>query len=272
MNEIQNRRQFFDGLGQNYPKATSVKVQPALIDGVSCYWFTPENPVDNKIIIHLHGGAFVVGSIQSHESMVSHFSEKLQTKILFVEYSLAPERPYPNAGNDVLKVYKALLSNYPGHEISFMGDSAGAGITVSVIDEIQKQQLPLPHAAIMISPWISLACNNASHEDNRAKDPILSPEYLKASAKLYTGDNPTDVADPEHAEFSQFPPVLIMVGTNEVLLDDSINFYNSIKTKQLKATLSIYENQNHVWPLANINSEASQKALAEVATFLSDLA
>ncbi len=271
MNEIQNRRSFFDSLGQNYPKNTSVEIQHVLINGVSCYWFIPEKETTNKIIVHLHGGVYVVGSIQSHQSMISHFSAQLQTRILFVEYALAPEHPYPNGLNDVLDVYERLISDYPNREIVFMGDSAGAGLTVSAIDKIMGQGIKLPQGVVMISPWINLNCDNASQEDNRAIDPILSREYLLASAQLYTGDTPFATSNPEYIEFDQFPPTLIMVGTKEVLLDDSKNFYNSIKDKQANSALSIYENQLHVWPLADVHSEASQKALTEVGAFLNKL-
>jgi epsilon-lactone hydrolase len=271
MNEIQNRRNFFDSLGQNYPKNTSVEIQHVLINGVSCYWFIPEKEVTNKIIVHLHGGVFVVGSIQSHESMISHFSAQLQTRILFVEYALAPEHPYPHGLNDVMDVYERLTSDYPNREIIFMGDSAGAGLTVSAIGKMIEQHIELPQGVVMISPWINITCDNASQEDNRAIDPILSREYLLGSANLYTGDTPFATSSPEYIDFDQFPPTLIIVGTNEVLLDDSKNFYNSIKDKQPNTTLSIYENQLHVWPLANVHSEASQKALKEMETYLTSL-
>jgi acetyl esterase/lipase len=271
MNEIQNRRNFFNSLGQNYPKNTTVEVQHVLINGVSCYWFIPEKETSNKIIMHLHGGAFVVGSIQSHESMISHFSAQLQIRILFVEYALAPEHPYPNAINDIMDVYERLISDYPNREIIFMGDSAGAGLTVSAIGKMMEQEIQLPQGVVMISPWINITCDNPSQEDNRAIDPILSREYLLGSAQLYTGDTPFAASSPEYIEFDQFPPTLIMVGTNEVLLDDSKNFYNSIKGKQPNTALSIYENQLHVWPLANVHSEASQNAISEVGEFLNKL-
>jgi acetyl esterase/lipase len=271
MNEIQKRRDLFDGLGQNYAKNTSVEVEPVLMNGVSCYWFIPENEVAKKIIVHLHGGVFVVGSIKSHESMISHFCAQLQTRILFVEYALAPEHPYPHALNDVLDVYERLLSDFLNYEIVFMGDSAGAGLTVSAIGKMQDQNIQPPQGVVMISPWIYLSGENSSMEENRAIDPILSREYLSANAKLYTGDTSLEASSPEYLNLNQFPPVLIMVGTNEVLLDDSKNFYFVIKDKQANSKLSIYENQAHVWPLANVHSEPSQKVLKEIKTFLTTL-
>src|ERR1700761_4886788 len=100
MEDITARRERFNQLGSIYPKQASVTTEHVTINGVNCYWLTPENPQPNKIIVHLHGGAFAVGSIQSHGSMLTHFAHKLQTRILFVDYALAPELPYPNALND----------------------------------------------------------------------------------------------------------------------------------------------------------------------------
>ena len=206
METIKERRERFEQLGKLYPKAASVTTEQAFLGGVNCYWLIPENAAHNKIVVYLHGGAFAVGSILSHESMVSHFAAKLNTKILFVDYSLAPEKPFPAAVNDVVNVYKELLITYPNHKISFIGDSAGGGLIVSLCGELLKQQAKLPHAAIMISPWISLECNNPSHEGNRQKDVILTREYATASANDYTGSTPFAISSPEHVVLSQFPP------------------------------------------------------------------
>ncbi len=268
MEDIIARRERFNQLGSIYPKQASVKKKHIIINGVSCYWLTPENPAPNKIVIHLHGGAFAVGSIQSHESMLTHFAHKLQIRVLLVDYALAPELPYPHALNDVMNVYTALLAQYPGYKIDFIGDSAGGGLIVSAVGEMLKKHIQLPHAAVFISPWISLHCDNPSQEDNRAIDPILTREYAKSSAEDYIGNTPIEIVSPENVELSNFPPVLILVGTNEILLDDSINFYNSIKDIQPAAKLSIYENQVHVWMLTGMPSAASQQALTEIKEFL----
>lgn len=268
MEDLQIRRDGFDQLGNNYPKATEVIIEQENINGINCFWFIPENEISKNITIFLHGGAFSVGSIQSHTSMISHFSQKLQTRILFIDYALAPENPFPTAINDVIQVYNDLIKTYPNHETSFIGDSAGAGLIVSSVGEMSKQKIRLPEKAVFISPWVSLQLNNPSIEGNREIDPILNPEYLKQAAVDYSEKSPLEISSPENVLLTKFPPVLILVGTNEILPDDSVNFYNRIKPIQDHAVLSIYENQTHVWPLANIDSEASQKALNEVKEFL----
>ncbi|GLU51098.1 alpha/beta hydrolase [Dyadobacter frigoris] len=268
MEDIKARRDGFDQLGNLYPKAAEVSIKQENINGLNCFWFTPENEISKTITIFLHGGVFALGSIRSHASMVSHFSEKLQRRILFVDYALAPENPFPAALKDVIQVYEELIKTYPDHAISFIGDSAGTGLIVSSVGEMLKRNIQLPEKVVFISGWINLEGNNSSMEENRVIDPILNPEYLKQAATDYAAKVPVEIASPENVVLSEFPPVLILVGTNEILLDDSVNFYNKIKPIQNQAILSIYENQTHVWPLANIHSEASQKALKEVKEFL----
>ncbi len=267
MQDIKQRREGFDQLGKLYPKVTSVEITFEQISGLDCYWFVPQNPKSERLIIYVHGGAFAVGSIRSHGNMVSHIAEVVKTKIIFVEYALAPEHPYPAGINDVLKVYAALLKTYPGYRFDFVGESAGAGIIISSVSTIIKQHILLPQSVVLISPWSNLDCNYPSHLQNAGKD-IISTAYLLASAQDYIGDSNAYDASPDHASLAEFPPVLILAGTAEILLDDSKHIYAKIKLIQKDTTLTLYDNQKHNWPLADINSEASGKVLNEIAEFL----
>lgn len=267
MNTIKQQRDEFDELGKLYPKEASVQIEQALIDGVNTYWFTPPNPATNQLLIYLHGGVYALGSIRSHESMVSHVAYQLKTTLLFVEYALAPERPYPAANNDVLAVYTALLSDYPGYKIGFIGDSAGGGLIISVVSDMLKRQLRLPNAVAMISPWINLLGNNPSYDSNRASDPVLNKEIITGATKTYLSGAAIETVNPASVYLSTFPPVLVVVGSGEVLLDDSVDFYHRIKNVQADSTLTIYEGQHHVWPLTDIHSEASKQLLAQMQSF-----
>src|ERR1700761_4652034 len=104
-NIIQQHREEFDQLGRLYPAAASVTVQHKLVNQVNTYWFTPRDARADSLLIHLHGGVYALGSVQSHGSLVSHIAEKLKTTVVFVDYALAPEHPYPAANNDVFAVY-----------------------------------------------------------------------------------------------------------------------------------------------------------------------
>src|SRR6476620_9375896 len=105
-------RAVFNGLGNIYPADGSVEISGEPIEGVTCYWFVPDRFDKNKIVIYLHGGMFVLGSIEGYKAMISHFASAFSARILFIEYALPPETSFPNAPNDLLKVYDALIRRY----------------------------------------------------------------------------------------------------------------------------------------------------------------
>jgi len=268
MEEVLQRRESYDQKPIPYDNEPTVSITQVMIEGLNCYWFTPVDPSPDRIIIYVHGGGFAMGSVGTHGRMASHFAKGLQTSILFIEYALAPENPFPAGMNDVVKVFREVANRYPGYRISLIGDSAGGSLIISAIGEMLKMHLPLPQAAVLISPWINFACDYPSYEENAPIDSSLTREMLEMFARAYTGDVPIEVSSPGNVRFTQFPPVLILVGANEILLDDSKHFYNYIKGVQVKSRLSIYEGQPHVWVKKNILSEASGRALAEIAEFI----
>ncbi len=268
MEDILQFRESYDQKPIPYDYEPTVSIKQVMIEGVSCYWFTPEEPSPHRIIIYLHGGGFAAGSVKTHGRMASHFAKELQAEILFIDYALAPENPYPAGLNDLVTVYRELANRYPGYRIDFIGDSAGGSLVVSAIGEMLKIHLPLPDAVVLISPWIDLECGNPSMEENARLDSSINRDMLQLFARAYTGGVPLEVSSPKNASLTQFPPVLIMVGANEILLDDSKYFYNGIKGIQGKSRLSIYDDQPHVWPKKDIYKDASRRALAEIADFI----
>ena len=268
MEEVLQARASYDKRQMPYDYEPTVSITPVMIEGVNCYWFTPEDPLPGRIIIFLHGGGFAMGSVKTHGMMVTHFAKALQAKILFIEYALAPEHPFPAGLTDVVTVYRELTNRYPGSQINLIGDSAGGSLIVSAVAEMLKIHLPLPKAVVLISPWVSLECDYPSIEENAHLDISLSREALLLFARAYTGNLPIEVSSPNKALLTQFPPVLIMVGTHEILLDDSKHFYNDIKNIQGRSRLSIYNDQPHVWLKKDIHKEASRRALAEIADFI----
>jgi monoterpene epsilon-lactone hydrolase len=268
MEDVLQFRESYEQKSHPYDNAPTVSITQVMIEGVTCYWFTPEDPSPDRIIIYVHGGGFAAGSFRTHGKMVSHFAKELHVKILFIDYALAPENPYPAGMNDLLTVYRELANRYAGYRIDLIGDSAGASLIISSIGGMLKLHLPLPHAAVLISPWVSLDCDNPSMEDNAEVDRTLNKGMLQLFARAYTGDAPLEVSSPKKTSLTQFPPVLIMVGTNEILLDDSKHFYDDIKGIQGKSRLSIYDDQPHSWLKKDIHKEASRRALAEIADFI----
>ncbi|NOT90157.1 alpha/beta hydrolase [Ferruginibacter sp.] len=259
----------FEKLGGQYKLADNVIIEKEIIENINCFWFRNKGEINTKkILLYLHGGCFVLGSLQSHQALVSHLSKNLMLPVLFVEYSLAPEKPFPAAVIDIAKVYQYLLARYPGSDIVLMGDSAGAGLAISVLSKINEKDLHAPKYLVMLSPWIDLSCANESLITNAAIDPILTKEQLEKFVSFYVNDKTVSAANPIETMYGPAPPTLIIVGSNEILLDDSKLICNKIAEQQTKVELNIYEGQNHVWMLEDINTEASKKALKEIQEFI----
>jgi monoterpene epsilon-lactone hydrolase len=267
LNQINADRARFDNLGNIYPADGSVKISSESIEGVSCHWFVPDNFDKNKIVIYLHGGMFVLGTIAGYKAMVSHFASAFSTRILFVEYALAPEKPFPNGINDILKVYREIIRKYPDAKITLMGDSAGGTLSATLIKMASEEKLQMPSGVALISPWIYLRGNTESYETRKNLDPILTKDKLMEYAGYYAGNNWNE-ADPSQFIFSNFPPLLILVGSNEILFDDSKLFYEKIKLLQPDTQMKEFENQVHGWPLIDINSDAAKDAMTRIDKFI----
>lgn len=266
--KISSDRANFDNLGNFYPADSTVKIVSEPIAGVTCYWFVPDSFDEDKIIIHLHGGLFGLGSIQSHKPMVSYLASALFTKVLFIDYSLAPESPFPAGLNDVLKVYRELIRKYPKAKISLIGDSAGGGLSVSLIKRTAEEKLQAPSYVILISPWLYLTCNTESYKTRKKMEQILTKEMLVEYANYYVADSKWSEADPGELNFNSFPPLFILAGSNEILFDDSKLFFEKIRSVQSNTKMKEYVNQNHVWPMADIKSEGSKNALSDIKEFI----
>lgn len=266
---IPQTRANFEKIGEKYPKADSVTFNRETIGQVVCYWFS--NPVENagdKMMIYVHGGCFVIGSVHSHGALVSHLAETLGLPVLFVEYSLAPEKPYPHGVNDLFSVYQYVRQNYPEREIIMMGDSAGAALITAVLVNIKESGISFPERLVMISPWLDLSCSNPSITANADLDPVLTKEKIQQYASLYRAGRDIESINPISRLVEKFPATLILVGTDEILLDDSKALYEKISNSNSKTTLSLYQGQHHVWILDDIHLQASEKALREIQAFI----
>jgi len=267
MQKVKAERAFYETLGKLYPADNTVAVDEVTIAGVKSYWFNQSLLNQKEIIIYLHGGGYSLGSIHSYIPMVSHFSKRLNTSVLFIEYSLAPEHPFPTQSNEVLAVYREIKKKYPTHKITIMADSAGGGMSITLVSNIQKSKIVAPDALVLISAWIDLKCINPSYVTRQALDPILTRNFAFERTLLYAGTQIRE-ADPSELKFKEFPPVYLLVGTNEIVYDDSKNFYATIIQVQKKAKMKEYINQTHVWPFTNINSDASAEALKDIKEFM----
>ncbi len=269
IDDIAQKRHNFDSLGENYPIAEGVRVEQTTVAGVSCAWLNgDELSAGERVLIYIHGGCYSLGGMKSHLPLVSHIVNRLAIPSLFVDYGLAPEKPYPNGVNDLVDVFKEVAEINPKKKIILAGDSAGGGLIITAIPRLLDLKSASLDACVLLSPWVDLSCTSQSYDDNAKIDPILSRAGMQDFAAVYLADKVLVEANPLKRLESLFPPTLILVGSNEVLLDDSRMAYEKILKQQDKTQLSVYEGQTHVWLMDSIKSDATVSALNEIAQFI----
>ncbi|MEZ0151861.1 MAG: alpha/beta hydrolase [Candidatus Reddybacter sp.] len=223
-----------------------------VVGGVPGEWQQATLGSSDNVILYLHGGAFVIGSPASHRDMVGAIADAAQARAFIVDYRLAPETLFPGAVEDAVAAYKGLLANgEKAEKIIIAGDSAGGGLTMSTLVALRDEGIELPAGAVCISPWADLTFTGDSMIVKDKVDAMLSRDSLSWFAGLYLAGQ--DAADPKaspiFADLSGLPPLLIQVGSNEVLLDDAIRLNKAMKKAGGDATLEVWDGQMHVWHL-----------------------
>lgn len=274
MEKLKEERIGFELLGSSYPPNDQVTVDQVILGGVECYWFAPADVVSREVVIFLHGGGFIYGSIHSHKAMVSHIAAATMRNFLFVEYSLAPEKPFPAALNETMGVIAELVNSIENFQFALMGDSAGGNLAMSAALNLKKLGLPLPAYHVLISPWLNMETVYASYAENENNDPIITKEFVAYAASQYTNSenysNP--LVSPVTGSFESFSPTLTLVGASEILRDDSIRIHSLLKNADCDSRLKIFDNVTHVWTLTNIASAESKEALRLIREFMTSVA
>ncbi|MAR02157.1 MAG: hypothetical protein CMI00_16670 [Oceanospirillaceae bacterium] len=249
-----------------FPGPLGVQQEEVIIGGVPALKLTPAQ--SQGTMLYLHGGAYCAGSPASHKDMVARLARETRSTVWLIDYRLAPEHPYPAAQDDALAAYRALLSK--GESPVVAGDSAGGGLSVSLALRLRDERLPQPPALILFSPWVDLTCSGSTLSSHAGRDPMLNPDWLTTAAGFYAAEAEltTPGISPLFGDFSEFPPVLIQVGSEEILLDDALRLHSRMKEAGVKARLSQFEGLWHVFQIhANLLSR-SRRALEEVAGFI----
>ncbi len=251
--------------------ATDVTCETVNAGGVPAEWIIPPTAAADRVILYLHGGGYVMGSIKTHRATVARIARAAQARALAIDYRLAPEHPFPAALEDTLAAYRWLLGNgYRPGKIVIAGDSAGGGLTLAALLSIRDRKLPMPAAAAPISPWTDMEATGASFESRANRDPMVGKAELLPMAKLYLGnaDPKNPLAAPIHADFHGLPPLLIQVGDAETLLDDATRVAQRAKRDGVKVELEVWPDMFHVWhAFAKILPEG-QQAINKLGQFI----
>src|SRR5579885_2123644 len=201
-----------------------IKAQAVSANGVPAEWITAPGADAGRNLLYLHGGGYTIGSIKTHRCLAGWISRAARARVLIIDYRLAPEHPFPAAVDDSLAAYRCMLdSGLTAARITIAGDSAGGGLAVATLLAIRDARLPLPAAGVCLSPWVDLEGTGESMKTKAEVDPMVASGNLGDMAAAYLGgkDPKTPLASPLYADLRGLPPLLIQVGTAEVLLDDS---------------------------------------------------
>jgi epsilon-lactone hydrolase len=242
--------------------ARDVKCEAVSAGGVPAEWIVPPNAANDRVILYLHGGGYVMGSINTHRAMIARIARASEAKALALNYRMAPEDPFPTAVDDATAAYRWLLAQgYKPGKIVISGDSAGGGLTLATLLALRDAGTPLPAAAVPISPWADLEGTGASIETRAAADPMVDKAGLLRMAQMYAGDSDpkNPLISPIYADYKGLPPMLIQVGDAEILLDDSTRVAERARAAGVKVELEAWPEMFHVWHVfAKILPEGQQ--------------
>lgn len=251
------------------PLADDISRKDFEADGIPvCHIAAPEVRQDRGVM-YLHGGGYVLGSLNTHAELMGRLSRVCRAPVLGVDYRLAPEHPYPAAVEDAVASYDRLLANGIAPEkIVIAGDSAGGGLTLACLLALKAQGKPQPAGAMLLSPWTDLTGSGDSTKTRADLDPMVSAELLSPMAQLYHGAAAADdpYVSPLFADLSGLTPMLIQVGDHEVLLDDSVRLAELAKSHGCAADIEIFDEAFHVFQSMGDLPE-SQDALASMGRF-----
>ena len=268
---VAERRAQYERAEKVFPTPPEVKVERVSAPVAPAEWLRPPGAAAGRVVLYLHGGGYVIGSPRSHRHLAAAVAAAGQASALLLDYRLAPEHPYPAAVDDATAAYRWLLDQgiAPGH-IVIGGDSAGGGLTMATLLALREARLPLPAGGVCISPWVDLTFSGASYRTRAAVDPIVTRPGIDEMARAYLGATAAraPLASPLFADLHGLPPLLIHVGSDEVLLDDAVQLADRAKAAGVDATLEVWDRMVHVWHWFLPMLDEAQSAVDGIGRFI----
>jgi monoterpene epsilon-lactone hydrolase len=269
---IAELRANMEEVGRKFAPPAGVTFAPAEADGVPGEWASPPDADADTVIFYLHGGGYGIGSIASHRHLVGRLAQASAARGFSIDYRLAPEHPFPAAVDDAVAAARWLLQRGVKPErLVFAGDSAGGGLAIATCLALRDAGDPLPAALVCMSPLTDLAKEGQSMRTLVDLDPMVQPDSSAAYARRYMGEHgdlKTPLASPLYADLRGLPPMLILVGTWETLLDDSTRIGERARAAGVEVDLQVWDEMIHIWPyFADIIPEG-REAIARMGDYI----
>jgi len=268
---VQQQRAGFEQMAAMFPVDADIKRETVTANGVKAEWVSAPDADPGRAILYLHGGGYVIGSINTHRGLAGRLSRAAKARVLVIDYRLAPEHPFPAAVDDSVAAYRWMLTQgLKPSRIAVAGDSAGGGLSAATLVAIRDAKLPMPAAGALLSPWVDMEGIGASMTTNDTVDPMVHKDSLVAMATAYLGgkDPRSPLAAPLYADLAGLPPLLIQVGTAETLLDDASRLAERAKKAGVNVTYEPWQNMIHVWQLFAPLLDEGQQAIEKIGAFV----
>ncbi|MBE7056001.1 MAG: steryl acetyl hydrolase [Ruminococcaceae bacterium] len=238
--------------------AENIKSEDVSVGSIPCCLITPNDVISSGVILYLHGGGYVLGDLDYAKGFSARLAVKCSTSVFCVGYRLAPEYPFPAALEDALDAYGHLLSSgYDASQIILCGESAGGGLCYSLCYKLKEKGWPLPAGIIVNSPWTDLNCNSESYILNKEKDLFITSDQLQFYSESYTNNKDLNnpLISPIMGKMDGFPASLIFVGSDEILLDDSVKLHELLETSGCESKLTISPGKWHAYLLFGLKED-----------------
>lgn len=268
---LAERRAAMDRNIEVFPVPAGVRIEPEDVDSLRAEWAIADGAEYAPVLLYFHGGGYTLGSPLSHRPTTARIALAGKLRVLSIDYALAPEARFPAAVKDGVRAYRWLLDRgVPRSRIAIGGDSAGGGLTAATLVAARDEGLPMPGAAVLISPWTDLTCDTPTYRTQAHLDPVITAAGIAEHASDYLGDaDPRDpLASPNFADLRGLPPMLVQVGTDEVLLDDARIFAARAKEAGVDVELEIWDGMIHVWHAFYQMLREGEEAIEGIGAFL----
>jgi len=270
---LADSRADFERFARNLPPPRDARIETVRLGSVDADIIHAPTVQPNRLILYLHGGGYCHGSRRTHRTLAYHLSRSACAAVAVIDYRLAPEHPFPAALTDSLCAWEAILGDgwvSASSAVALVGDSAGGGLAVATLVSLRDRGVSLPSCCVCLSPWTDLQGKGASVTAKASVDPVIRPQMIHSYARLYLqGQEATHpLASPIYADLRGLPPLLIQVGSEEVLLDDSARLAAVAERDNVSVGLDVWDGMIHVWHLfAPVLSEA-RVALDQAGAFI----
>lgn len=250
-----------------------IKIIEEKVNDIEVEWLIPEKSAIDQVIVYFHGGGLSQGSIITHRKLGAYVAQATGKRVMLHNYPLAPEHPYPTALNASRELYLTLLERgFDAEKIIFGSDSSGSTLSLAVMLQLRDAGQPLPRASFHFSPMIDYSLSGESLEDRKNRDPQVFMEDLEMTADLYCEASVRKEAyvSPVFGDFSDFPPMLIHVGSEEMLWSDAERLAKKAQAQNVDVSFKTWEGLWHVFQSKAETVPEAKAAIEEVADFLKE--